>query len=342
MKKILLISCLLLVTVIAVSCAPTATPTPTAKPIVLKGDTLLLETHWLSILWTDKMKEMEQRSQGRLKFDISYNATLTPLREALNSLKVGALDWTWGNPGYYTGQDARFEICAVPFAFKDNEDAWKAMRTTPLGGMMEAALNKFNVTLIGYGGTSSYLTLSKKPVRTMEDLKGLKLRSATTAQFEAIKRLGATPVNVVTAEVYPAMEKGIIDACWLNYANLETYKLIELVKCVNEIRPITTTVSGLFFNLDTWNKIPKDLQDVIRKTVRDWEPKEIDFYGKEDNKYREMAIKAGIEIVKADEKETKRWREVAGVPVWEWIANRMESEDAKVFMKVMKEWHGIK
>jgi len=337
---------------VACTPAPTATPAPATTtaapsatpvtPIVLKGDTVHTETHISGKSTIERLKVIEERSKGRLKFDITTGGALTKAADAMTTVGRGALDWAYGYGGFVTGQDPRFELGGMPFAFKNGEDCVNAMRSTPLGGLFEAAANKFNVTWVGWVAAASFYTISKVPIKTVEDFQGKKIRASATAWQEALKLLKAAPTNIITAEVYPAFEKGVIDGAWYPLYTLETYKLIEQIKYINTTPIINGNLYGMWFNLDTWKKLPKDLQDLIRDVYHEMEPNSFQEEVKDWEKYSAMAKAAGIQFITPSAEEQQRWKTLGGLPSWEWIAGRMTPEDGATFLKAMKDWHGIK
>ncbi len=99
---------------------------------------------------------------------------------------------------------------------------------------------------------------------------------------------------------------------------------------------------GVCFNLDTWKKLPTDLQNLIRDTFKDFEPIELDIIAKSTAKDYDTGVKAGIQYYTPPADEQEKWKLTGGLPSWQWIANRMEPKDGETFIKTMKDWHGMK
>jgi len=323
--------------------ATTAAPT-TVTPIILKGDmSVQPETHATSRANLMAMKKIEERSNGRLKFDVSYGQTLVKLREAMATVGKGGLDWAWCGPSSYSGTDPRFNIAGMPMAWKDVADTFKAMHTTPLGKIVYDAMNKHGVEFVGWNGHMPYVHLAKnKAIRVLEDFKGQKIRAPGTAFMDAIKLLGGVPMDVYASEIYPAMEKGQLDAAWLGLYTIDSYKLIEQVKYITEGPFAIGNIQGIMINLEKFNSLPKDLQQLIHDCYQETEPEVIKFETEENAVYIEKAKKAGIEYIIPSKEETDRWIVQAGRPVWESVAKEIGGADGDLMLKTMLEWHGMK
>jgi len=312
-------------------------PSPTPRLVVLKGEIPVPEIHPVFKVWGSAFKDIEQRAKGRVKFEVHAGQALVPLREGLEATGKGMIDWFGGGPMWFAGKEPLFDITSVPFAFYDQLDAIQTFRKTELGKMLEEASNKFNVTIGGYAMVDQDVILSTKPVRRMEDLKGLKIRAAGPADLEALKRLGATPVAVAPPEIYLSMEKGIIDACVLPYYGLKAYKLEEVVKYITEIPIIPAKIAVYWFNLDKWNALPSDLQQIIRATLQEWEGKQLALWQENRKENKQAAIDKGIEIITLSEEEIERWRRVGGPPVWEWLAEKIGGGKGQKVLQIIKE-----
>ena len=107
----------------------------------------------------------------------------------------------------------------------------------------------------------------KKPIRKMEEFKGVKIRShGPTA--EMLKCLGATPVAFPMPELYQSLQKGVVDGGVFPMEALKGWKLAEVTNCHIQCPPIPYSL-GFFvvMNKDKWNSLPADIQDIIENKV---------------------------------------------------------------------------
>jgi TRAP-type C4-dicarboxylate transport system substrate-binding protein len=334
---------IVLISLALVSYEPKAS---TAGPnvYVVKVNVLFHQTHPFSIITAKKIKDIEARSGGRLKFEMFYGGSLTPLREALGGLQRGAYEGMVGVLGWWAGMDARFNIAAgCPFLARDTDDYDNLIRTTDLSKMIDRACGRFNTVRVGWDVLDGYQILTKiKPVRKLEDMQGLKIRAGGIADKLALKKLGAIPVDVVTAEIYPALEKGVIDGAILNESSTTAYKLEELIRYVTQINLIPGIMGNLLFNQDFWKGLPTDLQTSVVKTYDDWDRRTRKYWEAEIIKSIDIIKARGVEFIKVDEEERQRWVKIGGLPIWEWTADKISGADGETFLKIAKEHSGLK
>ncbi|MBI4304307.1 MAG: TRAP transporter substrate-binding protein DctP [Chloroflexi bacterium] len=104
--------------------------------------------------------------------------------------------------------------------------------------------------------------ISKKPVRSIADLKGMKIRSTGSYLPKLYSKLGMVPVTVSTAELYDALAKGLVDAVAFAPSNIYDFKLHEVAKNMSFM--ISGSADQVWsMNLDTWKSLPADIQKVM-------------------------------------------------------------------------------
>ena len=151
-------------------------------------------------------------------------------------------------------------------------------------------------------------------MKTLEDMKGLKVRSAGGLADKVLQNLGMVPVVMPASEAYEAAQRGVVDAINLTVTTSVSWKIYEVVPY--QVRSdMIHGMAVIVMNLGVWNKLPEDLQGIIHEASRDAE----EWYAVEAGKWEEAAWSemerlGGMYVLPADEKA--RWRE-AVMPVWE-------------------------
>jgi len=110
----------------------------------------------------------------------------------------------------------------------------------------------------------NHIHMRKKLVRTLEDIKGMKI--AITGKYAPIvKALGAVPVEVPIQDWYPALERGVVDGCLNHFAVLRVFKLLDLLPNHTIFGPggINMGALGIIMNANTWESLPKDIQEAF-------------------------------------------------------------------------------
>lgn len=113
--------------------------------------------------------------------------------------------------------------------------------------------------------------ITTKPIRSVEDMKGLMLRGAGTTDFGAMETLGATPVQMSAGEVYDAVEKGAVDGMRSNYTTMINRKLGDI--CKYYLPSVSITIFGIIMNQDRWESLSADTQNLIQEVALEYEEK---------------------------------------------------------------------
>lgn len=210
-------------------------------------------------LWIPMLEEMKKQSNGRLDYTMYAGGALGKgpdhydiVKTGLSDMGYATLSWT---PGRFPLTDVLSSPISAPAKWKAAE-AGKAMHDK----MLHSEFKGIKVLHIN-NCVMAHLWTTKK-VKSMEDLKGMKIRSPGGLQTRAIEALGATPVFMPLGDVYLSMETGVIDGVVTCPALVKAFKLYEVAKfgvpatfgCVSE---------GLFVNERFFKRLPADLQKIV-------------------------------------------------------------------------------
>ncbi|MCF8062642.1 MAG: TRAP transporter substrate-binding protein DctP, partial [Deltaproteobacteria bacterium] len=158
-------------------------------------------------------QEVEKRTNGRVKVEIGWSQAFGTVAEMPDLVRTGAVQMAALAPGYYAKQMPLWNVLsAMPFVTYDPEVTcrvtWELYDTFPA---MKEELVKNNVKMLYVGVLNPYKFLSKKAIRSLDDMKGLKIRSWGTMLPWAMKTVDAVPVSISVADAYDAFSRGTID-----------------------------------------------------------------------------------------------------------------------------------
>jgi len=174
-----------------------------------------------------------------------------------------------------------------------------------------------------------FLITSKKQVKTLEDLKGLKIRTTGGPPTEQMKALGGVPVLIPMPDNYLSLQKGVIDGMGAPWEAIHGFRLYEVVKYYTVV-PLSAVYFSMSMNKERWESLPKDIQAAITsvsglEAAKFWGR---NFFDTAEEGVEELIKKGGYEMVKytVPPEEQARWIKVAGEPLWnEWV-KKMESK----------------
>ncbi len=169
-------------------------------------------------------------------------------------------------------------------------------------------------------------------MKTLEDLKGLKVRTLGGPPTEMAKALGAVPTLIPMPDVYQSLDKGVVDGAAAPWEAIHAFRLYEVAKSYTEA-PFYGAYFSICANKAKWESLPKDVRDQIMSVSGVTGAK---FWGKN---FFDTAEQGALERAKAGNyeinrypvppAEVERWRKVAGEPLWnEWV-KKMEGKGHK-------------
>ena len=172
---------------------------------------------WAHRFMTDDWApRLEAMTGGKLKVDVLPTKAVVPHRETIDAVANGILDGDLNAVSYFSGRDPAFAIIGDLIAGYDTVDQ---VRTFCMHGGGKEILQKLydkytngKVHVVGCGPYAKEAFVSTIPIKTVDDMKGVKVRSPEGLAAEVFKRAGAAPVSLPFSEVYTALEKGVIDA----------------------------------------------------------------------------------------------------------------------------------
>ena len=220
---------------------------------------------WLNMhkAWMDKV---EKDSGGRIKFEAYPAMQLggTPV-QLYDQAKDGVVDVVWTLPGNTAGRFPRIEVFELPFMMSNAEAAskayWEYVQTVAADEFKDT-----QVLALQVHGPGVIHTV-EKPVNSVADLKGLKMRAPTRQVTKLMGSLGATPVGMPLPGIPDALSKGTIQGCVIPWEVVPSVKVHELTKFHAEFDPaggsLYTTTFVMAMNKAKYNSLPPDLKKVI-------------------------------------------------------------------------------
>lgn len=212
-------------------------------------------------------RTVEERSGGRLKIDVTSMPELSfggP--ETIKVLKTGVVDIAEVYGGFVAGELPLIEIVELPGVFPDADTAKKTHQAwrPHLAKLLE---EKANAILLARAMYPEQVLFSKKPIRSLKDMKELKVRVHSVALSHMVAGLGAQPLSIAFAEVYTALERGTLDAAITGTkpgADVRLYEVSKYLVGSIGLRPHV----GIAINKNVWQKLPADVQAMMKEEAQ--------------------------------------------------------------------------
>jgi TRAP-type transport system periplasmic protein len=268
--------------------------------------------------WAQKV---EAESGGRIKVQLFHAMQLGGAPPQLfDQARDGVVDITWTVLGYTPGRFPKTEVFELPFMSGNAEQSSKAIQEY----VEKFAMDEFkDVKLIAVHTHGPGLFHTKTPVTGLESLRGMKVRGGSRIINNMLTKLGATPVGMPVPAVTEALSKGVIDGTTIPWEVTPALKVSEMVKNHTTFAGkdgLYTQTFAFSMNKASYDKLPPDLKKVIDDNSG---MVAATLFGRAmdegDKAGREIAVKAGNNIVALDVAETQRWRRTAATVETDWI-----------------------
>ena len=268
--------------------------------------------------WAQKV---EAESGGKIKVQIFNAMQLGGAPPQLfDQAKDGVVDLTWTVLGYTPGRFPKTEVFELPFMSSSAESSSKAIQEY----VEKFAADEFkDVKLIAVHTHGPGLFHTKQPVTGLETLRGMKIRGGSRIINNMLTKLGATPVGMPVPAVTDALSKGTIEGTTIPWEVTPSLKVTELVKNHTTFagkEGLYTQTFAFSMNKASYDKLPPDLKKVIDNNSGQVAAT---LFGKAmdegDRIGREIAVKAGNNIVALELAEVQRWRRTASTVETDWV-----------------------
>jgi TRAP-type mannitol/chloroaromatic compound transport system substrate-binding protein len=237
-------------------------------------------------------------TNGRLEIQPFAAGAVVGVFETLDAVSAGVLQAHSSWPGYFSGKDAGLAVISdFVFAYEHpwQQEIWFYQK----GGLqlLRDAYAKYNVYPVGISWWGVEDLVAKKPIRTLDDFKGLKIRSPQGMTAEILTKLGASIVVLPGGEVYSALDKGVVDAAdWATTSMNQRMGFHEVAKHPASIRH-SMPVQEFAVNMAAWRALPDDIKAILHSAAREWTWDQVQRVAADDVRVTKELKAKGIERI---------------------------------------------
>lgn len=274
-------------------------------------------THIQSQLAQSWCKEVEKRTQGEVTINYFPAQALSKAPQTYDDIISQIADIGMTALAYSSGRFPTAEAIDLPMGYKSGVQATL---------VANAVLNKFtpeefaqtHIMYLHAHGPGLITTRNKK-IATMEDMKGLKIRTTGSSRL-IINALGGSSVGKHMNESYQLLQKGVVDGSLHPLESNKGWKLGEVVKYVTESYPVAyTTTFAVFMNKDKWDALSLQTQQTIQEINLEWAQKHGQAWDDSDKEGIEFFKSKGGQFVPLSDAEASRWKNAMTPVIDEYI-----------------------
>lgn len=244
-------------------------------------------------------KFVEEKTNGEIKIVLYPASQLGGEREMLEALQMGTLEMAALTNGPFPNFSKDVLVFDIPFVFPTEEIAYKVLDGAFGDRLREKVLKDTGVRCLGFAENGfRHFTTTKKPIRTPEDMKGLKIRvMENPAHMAMIRELGGLPTPMAFAELYTALAQGVVDGQENPLSLIASMRYYEVQKYL--------TLDGhlycpylMMINEDIWKKMTPQQQNILMEGIAIWREEERKGNKKQSDEAEKLMVEKGTEIIR--------------------------------------------
>jgi TRAP-type C4-dicarboxylate transport system substrate-binding protein len=296
-----------------------------AKTVTLRYAQQNPDTGWSTVNCVEPwLRQVEEATGGKVKIQSFHGQTLAKGKDMWNAVKSGITDIGWCFHGYWPGMTPLADVISLPglpfdSAEKGSAVLWQVYEKFP---EIQKEFEDVQVLLL-YTSEPYSLITREKPVKTLEDLRGMKIRMTGGPPTDMMKALGGVPMLIPMPDNYISLQKGVIDGLGAPWEAINVWRFHEVTEYFTQV-PFPAVYFSIAMNKAKWNRLSQDVQEAIME-VGGFEGSK--FWGRNFfDAMKAQTLEKLKEVGKAEQvytlsdEERQRWIDIGGKPVWtKWV-----------------------
>jgi tripartite ATP-independent transporter DctP family solute receptor len=281
----------------------------------------------------EKFKELvEAKSGGKVVIKLYPDAFLGNDLVTMRAAQSGELEMASSSTPNMEGISKKFIAFDLPYITRPEkqEQLYKALDSGELGRYLERISAEVGLKPVMWSeyGYRNFATV-RRELKTPGDMAGLRLRTTQSPiDIEVVKALGATPVSLIWADTYPALLRGSIDGEGNTFSLLYSSKHHEVLRHITVTRH-NYSMHVLMMNLAYWNRLPREIQNLISEAAREALSYERSITKKLEQEAAQSMQAQGLKVVELTPPQLAEWQNAAK-PVWNKFRTELPPELVKL------------
>ncbi len=269
------------------------------------------------------MQLVEQKSNGRIKFEHYPGGQLGKQVDMIELVKNGVADMAVVGPAYVSGKVPLSNVFDLPGIYPTSRVGAEAFWHLCQGILYDEEFKKHKIRPVfnlAYNPNDLfYNTSSGKFIKTPADVKGMRFRVPGVSAEMGISAMGGAAVSIIPQEMYEATLRGTVDGCVLAFEALDQYKMQEVLKFATKGVNMNGWVGVYCINERVWNGLPKDLQKIMLDCGLEATIMLGDHMTKAAEEYQKKYEAAGMKVYTLNAAEKEAFRKATDPVVQNWV-----------------------
>jgi tripartite ATP-independent transporter DctP family solute receptor len=270
------------------------------KQMVLKLGHALDTGHPVHLALENMASRLGELSGGTMSVDIYPSAVLGSEVQLLEQVQNGSLDMTKVSAAVMENFVPEMAVFGLPYLFRDGEHYWRVL-DGPIGAaLLEKGEPKLMRGLCYYDSGSRNFYTRSKPIRSPEDLEGMKIRVMNSATAIAmVKGMGGAPTPIAWGELYSALAQGTVDGAENNPPSFTSNKHYEVCKHFT-LDAHTRIPDVVLIGTKTWERLSPQIREWVQQAANDSSEFQRELWHRETLRSLEIAETEGVTVYEVD------------------------------------------
>lgn len=294
---------------VAGAIAVVAAQSATAQQVRMRASGSFPASHTTAVAMELFKSEVGRLSKGTIQVDLFPGNTLGGAFEQVDQIRTGQIQLAWGGLSFYDKLVPELSAAVLPFAASSGHQAVCQIESE-FGRYLEEKMAEKGVLLIGWGIVGArHVTNNRRPIKSVEDLKGLKIRTPSGDAWDlTFRAVGANPTPIDIKELYQALQQGVVDGQENPYDNMLVRKFYEVQKYVSNTGHLFDW-SGYMIHKGTFDKLTADQKKAVREAMFSTIAYQRSLYERENKTALQGLIKGGMEYTELSKEELAKFRD---------------------------------
>ena len=296
-------------------------------------------TKWL-VGWGERLEKV---SNGRLVFKHFPGAQMAPPPAHYDLARTGQADVSWFLHGGTPGRFPLTELISLPYMAGSAEIGTKVLNDARLRSRYLDAEHRGVKVLLLLTHQPGNVHTTKKPIRSADDMKGLRIRFAAPTIRDFVSALGGTAVGVQPGEQLEMLQKGTLDGTFIDYGGAGiAFKMGGTIKYSTEMYSYVSSF-GIGMNPDFYKKLPADLRKLVDQSMSGVEKEVGEGWDALDSIGKKLLVEGGSEPIRLSKAEDARFRkvgdQVTAARIKELDGKKLPASEVYKMMKTLADRH---
>jgi tripartite ATP-independent transporter DctP family solute receptor len=267
-----------------------------AAKYVIRAATVLVDESPIAQSLYLFAKIVESQTNGDIEVQVFSGGKLGDERPNIEAAQLNNIQVATPSGGVLANFSKKIRVINLPFLLTDQEVAYKVLNESAVGQKLLDSLSEIGLIGLAFGDYGMRNLTSKKEIKNMADLKGLKIRTMKVPDHLALwKNMGANPTPIAFSELYTALQQGVVDGQENPYETIYLSKFYEVQKYITVVGHIYD-LQPIIMSKKFYDSLPPNYQDVVRNAGQIANKYLWYITGKQNDTFKKQCEKAGMTI----------------------------------------------